>query len=167
MSLLLLFTLMSAHWLHAKSSTWWSKRLFMIIMIYLSSLNPGLTLPWLISKSKFLAMSFSSSPHKFGNRNVVYIINSFKVQIIDNFPITTDVNSQQLWLKVQWRKSKSFLLCTAYRPDSVFMFIFQMIFTASFMDSPLLGMEVTVTGDQMQMFSHTLLVLGAGFDGSL
>ena len=58
-STLLSLILMSAQWLHAKSSTWSSKGLFMIIMIYLSSLNPGWTPPRLITTSKFLAVSFS------------------------------------------------------------------------------------------------------------
>ena len=58
-------------------------------------------------------------PHKSGGGIVVYIRNSFKASIIDNLSTTTDTNSQQLWLKVQCRKSKSFLLCATYRPDPV------------------------------------------------
>ena len=46
-------------WLHTKNSTWSSKRLFTGIIMYLSSLNSGWTLPRLITTSKFLAMSFS------------------------------------------------------------------------------------------------------------
>ena len=58
-----------------------------------------------------------------------------------------DANSQQLWLKVQCRKSKSFLLCAAYRPDLVSMSRFLDDFITSFMDSLLLGMEFMVAGD--------------------
>ena len=58
-----------------------------------------------------------------------------------------DANSQQLWLKVQCRKSKSFLLCAAYRPDLVSMSRFLDDFITSFMDSLLLGMEGMVAGD--------------------
>ena len=86
-------------------------------------------------------------PHKSGGGIVVYIRNSFKASIIDNLPATTDANSQQLWLKVQCRKSKSFLLCAAYRPDLVSMSRFLDDFITSFMDSLLLGMEGMVTGD--------------------
>ena len=85
--------------------------------------------------------------HKSGGEIVVYIRNSFKASVIDNLSTTTDANSQQLWLKVQCRKSKCLRLCAAYRPDSVSMSRFLDDFTASFMDSLLLGMEVMVTGD--------------------
>ena len=60
-----------------------------------------------------------------------------------------DANSQQLWLKVQCRKSKSFLLCAAYRPDLVSMSRFLDDFITSFMDS-LLRMDSStrmVAGD--------------------
>ena len=46
-----------------------------------------------------------------GGGIVVYIRNSFNASIIDNLSTITDANSQQLWLEVQCRKSKSFLLC--------------------------------------------------------
>ena len=85
-------------------------------------------------------------PHKSGGGIVVYIRNSFK-SIIDNLPATMDANSQQLWLKVQCRKSKSFLLCAAYRPDLVSMSRFLDDFITSFMESLLLGMEGMVAGD--------------------
>ena len=58
-STLLSLILMSAQWLHTKSSTWSSKWLFMIIMIHLTSLNPDWTPPRLKTTSKFLALSFS------------------------------------------------------------------------------------------------------------
>ena len=85
--------------------------------------------------------------HKSGGGIVVYIRNSFKASIIYNSPATMDANSQQLWLKVQCRKSKSFLLCAAYRPDLVSMSRFLDDFITSFIDSLLLGMEFMVAGD--------------------
>ena len=91
----------------------------------------------------------------------VYIRNSFRASIIHNLSTITDANSQQLWLKVQCRKSKSFLLCAAYRPDSVSMSRFLDDFTASFVDSLFQGMEVTVTGNLMQTLCRALLVLRA------
>ena len=86
-------------------------------------------------------------PHKSGGGMVVYMRNCFKASIIDNLSTTTDTNSQQLWLKVKCRKTKSFVLCAAYRPGSVSMSRFLDDFSASFMDSLLLGMEVLITGD--------------------
>ena len=55
---LLSLILMSAQWLRAKSSTWSSKRLFTITTICSPSLNPGSTLPRLITTFKFQDMSF-------------------------------------------------------------------------------------------------------------
>ena len=106
-------------------------------------------------------------PHKCGGGGggeigiVVYIRNSLRASIIHNLSTITDANSQQLWLKVQCRKSKYFLLCAAYRPDSVSMSRFLDDFSASFMDSLLQGMEVTVTGNLMQTLCRALLVLRA------
>ena len=77
----------------------------------------------------------------------MYIKDCLKASIIDNLSTTTDTNSQQLWLKVQYRKTKSFVLCAAYRPDSVSMSRFLDDLSASFMDSLLLGMDVLITGD--------------------
>ena len=96
-----------------------------------------------------IIFSQDKGPHKSGGGIVVYIRNSFKASIIDNLPATTDANSQQLWLKVQCRKSKSFLLCAAYRPDLVSMSRFLDDFITSFMDS-LLRMDSStrmVAGD--------------------
>ena len=73
---------------------------------------------------------------------VVYMRIFFKASTIENLSTTTDTNSQQLWLKVQCRKTKYFVLCAAYRPDSVSMSRFLDDFFASFMDSLLLRMEV-------------------------
>ena len=86
-------------------------------------------------------------PHKSGGGIVVYGRNTLKASIINNLSTTTDANSQQLWLKVQRRKSKSFVLCAAYRPDSESTSRFLDDFSASFMNSLLLDREVLVSGD--------------------
>ena len=51
-----------------------------------------------------------------------------------------------LWLKVQCKKLKSFLLCTVYRPTNSPINLFEDI-EKTFVDSLLLGMEVIIIGD--------------------
>ena len=48
----------------------------------------------------------------------VYNKESFKVSPAEKISAVSDNDFQQLWLKVQIRRSKSFLLCTVYRPPS-------------------------------------------------
>lgn len=54
--------------------------------------------------------------HKRGGGLVVYVKNIFKASVIEKWSTVFESNFQQLWLKVQCKKFKSFLLCTAYRP---------------------------------------------------
>ena len=116
-------------------------------------------------KNIALAMSFSgrieARINLKGGGIVVYIRNSFNASIIDNLSTITDANSQQFWLEVQCRKSTSFLLCAAYRPDSMSMSRFLDDFTASFMGSLPLGMEIMVTGDLNADLLLAFLVLRA------
>lgn len=115
-------------------------------MIHLTSLNPDWTPPRLITTSKFLAMSFSgkiearinlgagslfTSETHFKHRALI-TCQQLRMLIPNNFGLKSSAGNQNL--------------CAAYRPDSEAMSIFLDDFTASCMDSPLLGMEVMVTG---------------------
>ena len=58
----------------------------------------------------------------------------------------SDCNFQQLWLKVQCKKLKSFLLCTVYRlPNSPITFLEDI--EKTLVDSLWLGMEVIIIGE--------------------
>lgn len=52
--------------------------------------------------------------HKTGGGTDVY-----KVCIVTEYSAVSDSNYQQLWLQVQYRKLKSFLLCTVSRLPNV------------------------------------------------
>ena len=54
--------------------------------------------------------------HKNGGGVVVYVKDTYKASVITELSAVSDCNFQQLWLKVQCKKLKSFLLCTVYRP---------------------------------------------------
>ena len=57
-------------------------------------------------------------PHKPGGGLCVYIKKNYKVSSLENVSSVSDNNFQQLWLKVQSRCYKSFVICTVYRPPS-------------------------------------------------
>ena len=56
--------------------------------------------------------------HKTGGGIVVYVKDIYKASVVTEFSAVSDCNFQQLWLKVQCKKLKSFLLCTVYRPPN-------------------------------------------------
>ena len=57
----------------------------------------------------------------------------------------TESNFQQLWLKVQCKKFKSFLLCTVYRPPDATIDFENL--SETFVDSLLHGLNVVILGD--------------------
>ena len=58
----------------------------------------------------------------------------------------TEIKFQQLWLKVQCKKFKSFLLCTVYRPPDAPIDFFENL-SETFVDSLPHGLNVVILGD--------------------
>ena len=84
--------------------------------------------------------------HKTGGGIVVYVKDIYKASVVTEFSAVSDCNFQQLWLKVQCKKLKSFFLCTVYRPpNSPISFLEDL--EKAFLDSLLTGMEVIIIGD--------------------
>ena len=76
----------------------------------------------------------------------VYIKDIFKASHIEQPSSVSEHNFQQLWLKVQCKKFKSFLLCTVYRPpDSPIIFLEHLSKTP--IDLLLPGLKVIILGD--------------------
>ena len=66
--------------------------------------------------------------------------------MIENWSSVSGHNFQQLWLKIQCKKFKSFLLCTVYRPpDAPISFLDD--FSGTVVDSLLQGVNVVILGD--------------------
>ena len=65
---------------------------------------------------------------------------------MENISLVSDNGFQQLWLKVQSRRYKSFVICTAYRPPST-PSNFMDDLAESLMESLLLGLDVIILGD--------------------
>ena len=85
--------------------------------------------------------------HKTGGEIVVHVKDVYKASIVTESSSNSDSNFQQLWLKVQCKKLKSFLLCTAaYRPPNSPISALEDLKNA-FVDSVLKDMEVIIIGD--------------------
>ena len=85
-------------------------------------------------------------PHKRGGGVLVYVKDIYKACVIEKWSSVSESNFQQLWLKVQCKKFKSFLLCTVYRPpDAPIDFLENL--SETFVDSLLDGSNVIIIGD--------------------
>ena len=54
--------------------------------------------------------------YRRGGGVLVYVENIYKACVTEKWPSVSESNFQQLWLKLLYKKFKSFLLCTFYRP---------------------------------------------------
>ena len=84
--------------------------------------------------------------HKNGGGIVVFVKDFYKASIVTESSSVSDSNFQQLWLKVQCKKFKSFLLCTAFRPPNSPIGFLEDLENV-FVDSLLTGMEVIIIAD--------------------
>ena len=84
--------------------------------------------------------------HKRGGGLLVYVKNIYKASVIEKWSSISESNFQQLWMNVQYKKFKSFLLCTVYRPpDAPIDFLEDL--SKTFVDSLLHGLNVLILGD--------------------
>ena len=85
-------------------------------------------------------------PHKRDGGVLVYDKDIYKAYVIEKWSPVSESNFQQLWLKVQCKKFKYFLLCTVYRsPAAPIDFYEKLIET--FVHSLLHGLNVIILGD--------------------
>ena len=85
-------------------------------------------------------------PQKAGAGLCVYTRDTLKVEYIENLSSVTSDGLQQLWLKVEMRSCKSFLLNTVYRPPSTPVKFLDDL-TRVFIDSLLRGLDIFVISD--------------------
>ena len=81
-------------------------------------------------------------PPKRGGGVLVYVKDIYKACVIEKWSSVSESNFQQLWLKVQCKKFKSFLLCTVYRPSDA-----PIHFLENLSDSLLRGSNAIILGD--------------------
>ena len=93
--------------------------------------------------------------HKPGGGFGIYIRDTNKATLIENIFMITNDNFHQLWLKVQVRKYKSFIICTVYSPPSATIACIDVL-TQNFAELLLLGHDIIVLGDlNVNMLSDT------------
>lgn len=57
--------------------------------------------------------------HKRGGGVYAYVQHSFKTEVLNEISGISDTGLHQLWLKIQVRNLKSFVVCTTYRPPGM------------------------------------------------
>ena len=85
-------------------------------------------------------------PHKRGGGVLVYVKDIYKACVIEKWSSVSESNFQQLQLKVQCKKFKSFLLCTVYRPPDAPIDFYENL-SETFVHSLLHGLNVIILGD--------------------
>ncbi|KXJ08855.1 hypothetical protein AC249_AIPGENE14729 [Exaiptasia diaphana] len=85
--------------------------------------------------------------HISGGGLVVYIKDYLKAETIENSSTVSTTDFQQLWLKIQCKHLKSFLLCTVYKPPDAQTTGALTDLTNSIVDSLLHGLDILITGD--------------------
>ena len=92
---------------------------------------------------RYTTFRHDRGPHKRGGGVLVYVKDIYKACVIEKWSSVSESNFQQLWLKVQCKKFKSFLLCTVYRPpDAPIDFLENL--SETFVDSLLHGSNVII-----------------------
>ena len=84
--------------------------------------------------------------HKAGGGLCTYAKLNLKITVLGNLSSACDDDFQQLWLRVQWRKYKSFLICNTYRPPQTPSTCFESL-ANSLTDALLLDLNVVILGD--------------------
>ena len=85
--------------------------------------------------------------HKKGGGVCIYAPKEFKVTILKNFSYISTSEFHQLWLQIQVRQHKSFIICVAYKPpDSQVTCIIEEL-KPRCTEALLKGKQVVVMGD--------------------
>ena len=85
--------------------------------------------------------------HKGGGGVCAYIRNELKSRVLMNFSSISDRNFHQLWLSVQLKKSKSIIVCVAYRPDDCPLSFFEDTLKPIFIQALALNTQIAILGD--------------------
>lgn len=94
----------------------------------------------------YILLRQDCGPHKPSGSQCGYIKENFKVSPMENISSVPDNGFQQLWQKVQSNFSKSFFICTVYRPPSTPLNFIEDL-AENIMESLLLGLDVIIVGD--------------------
>ena len=85
--------------------------------------------------------------HKGGGGVCAYVRSDLKSKVLKDFSSISDRNFHQLWLSVQVKKSKSIVLCVAYRPDDTPLSFFEDRLKPVYTQALLLNKPIIILGD--------------------
>ena len=100
-----------------------------------------------ISGYQFFRQDRGSPVPKSGGGLCIYAKLNLKVIVLDDLSLACGDGFQQLWLRVQCRIHKSFLVCNTYRPpDKPTSCSFKTL-AKSFVDALLMDLDIIILGD--------------------
>ena len=76
-----------------------------------------------------------------------YVSRNFKVEYLSDISSTAPSGFQQLWLKIQVRNMKSFIICTAYRPPNTPLSFFNSDLIETFIYASSFNVPIYLLGD--------------------
>ena len=85
--------------------------------------------------------------HKKGGGICTYVRKGIKSTVIKDLTQISDTNFHQLWITLQYKKSKSLLVCTSYRPPDCSTDCFENFFKPSYIQALILGKPIIILGD--------------------
>ncbi|CAB3982643.1 Hypothetical predicted protein [Paramuricea clavata] len=85
--------------------------------------------------------------HKRGGGVCAYIRDNLKAKEITDLSSTSENGFQQLWVRIQHIKLKSFLLCVVYRPPDCEITCLEEYLTPSIIEAHLYGKDIIIMGD--------------------
>ena len=97
-------------------------------------------------KDTILHSGFVFILHRIWDGLCTYARSNLKITVLENLSSACDDGFQQLWLRVQCRKYKSFLICNTYRPPQTPTTCFESL-ANSLTDALLLDLNVVILGD--------------------
>ena len=85
--------------------------------------------------------------HKKGGGVCAYIRKDIKSLVLKDLSYISETNFHQLWIKSQYKKSKSLLVCVSYRPPDSPLDCFGKYFKPSYVQALTMGKLIIFLGD--------------------
>ena len=84
---------------------------------------------------------------KKGGGVCVYVLQSYKTEVLGEISYISSTDFHQLWIKIQVRNLKSIIICTTYRPPDTPVSCFNTDLTPSLITASLLDKTIYILGD--------------------
>ena len=85
--------------------------------------------------------------HKRGGGVCAYVRKELKASVHNNLSFISEENFHQLWVTVQYKKLKFFLICVTYRPPDCPLSSFEDVFKPIYMEALTLNKPIVIMGD--------------------